>query len=90
MTYLGLRLQKTQLCFEAHLFSIVAIFFAKEKNYQNNGFKHHMGEGSLKCFISLLKQQDDIFLISSTSPSHFLWFVLKFTLVSLNSSVNYA
>lgn len=44
---------------------------------------------SLKCFILLLGQQYNIFLISFTSPSHFLWFVLKFTLVSLNGSVNY-
>lgn len=79
-----------QLCFEAHLFSILAIFSCAWKNYQNDGFKHCMGKQSPKCFILLLKQQYNIFLKSSTSPSHFLWFVLKFTLVSLNSSVNYA
>lgn len=88
-TCLGLRLQKPTICFEAHLFSMVAIFFCKKK-IQNNGFKHHMGKWNPKCFILLLKQQYNVFLISSTSLSHFLWFVLNSALISLNSSVNYA
>lgn len=72
------------------VFNTCNTFFVCEKIIKMMPLNIVWENKSPKCFILLLKQQYNIFLKSSTSPSHFLWFVLKFTLVSLNSSVNYA